>query len=206
MHGLQSCNNSLNGINQGHLQPQFFQNTYPNNNGLPISAIFQSNNPHISCPTNYSLGHGHQRIKIPNIFISEAPIMPRDPEMLKNIDLLSSFVVKEGLTIEKMTQEKEVNNPKFGFLFESEPGTEAAIGKVYYEWKKNALQATFYPQHQSQAPLFSSNHSCSSQIQVAQKETFDSLDENSLSSGGIDMEIEGGVMRRKFDLWIHFIT
>jgi len=188
VHGLRSCHNSLNIVNQAHLQPQFFQNTFPNNNGLPISPIFQPNNSHVNCPINFSLEHGHQSINKPNTFISEAPIMPRDPEMLKNIDLLSSSVVKEGLSIEKMTQEKEVNNPKFGFLFESEPGTEAAVGKVYYEWKKNALQATFHPQHQSQAPPFSTNPCCGSQIQIMQKETFDSFDQ---ASKEIDMEIEG---------------
>jgi len=59
--------------------------------------------------------------------------------MLKNIDILSGFVVKNGPQFEDMARQKQANDPKFGFLFGGEPGSEAALGKAYYEWKKRCL-------------------------------------------------------------------
>lgn len=212
-HGLQPCHNPFNVVNQGHARPQFFPNVCLNNNKPPLPPMFQPNNSHANESINFSLRHIPQSIQMSTTSISEAPIMPRDPEMLKNIDLLSSFVVKEGLSFEKMTREKEVNDPKFRFLFDSEPGTEAAIGKVYYEWKKNALQATFHPRYQcqtptslsnqicceSQIPLSSSNHCYSSQIQATKNEIYTFHDQDSIFSGETDMDIEG--MYSLFPYW-----
>lgn len=206
VHGLQSYYNSFNVANQIHVPPQFFPKVYPaNNNRPPLRHVFQHNNPHINGSINFSSEHIHQNVQMPITFVSEAPVMPRDPEMLRNIDILSSYVIKHGSSFEKMTQEKEANNPKFGFLFDSDPGTEAAIGKLYYEWKKNALQATFHPQHHPQEPISSSNRDCgesqtlpfasncfcNSQARDAKKETYNLPDQDSVSSGGIDMDIEG---------------
>lgn len=59
--------------------------------------------------------------------------------MLKNIEVLSCFVAKNGPRFENMAREKQADNPKFAFLFGGERGTEAAIGSEYYEWKKQYL-------------------------------------------------------------------
>ena len=107
----------------------------------------------------------------------EAPSMPRDPEMLKNIDVLSSFVVKNGPQFEDMARKKEARDPKFGFLFGGEPGSEAAIGRTYYEWKKSALMATLRPPPQNSSFV----------------ENFSSLATNDApaSPGASDMDMEG---------------
>ncbi|OAE19033.1 hypothetical protein AXG93_2839s1290 [Marchantia polymorpha subsp. ruderalis] len=64
------------------------------------------------------------------------PPAPKDAEMLKNIELLSSFVARNGPWFEKLTRDQHGHNPKFAFLFGGERGTEAAIGSDFYEWKK----------------------------------------------------------------------
>lgn len=67
------------------------------------------------------------------------PPMPNDPEMLKNIEILSSFVVKNGPQFESMARAKQAGDPKFAFLFGGERGTDAAFGYDFYNWKKEHL-------------------------------------------------------------------
>ncbi|XP_024373661.1 uncharacterized protein [Physcomitrium patens] len=73
--------------------------------------------------------------------VEEPPLAPQDSDMLKNIDILSGFVVKNGPQFEDMARHKQADDPKFAFLFGGVPGSEAAIGKAYYEWKKRSLIA-----------------------------------------------------------------
>jgi hypothetical protein len=109
------------------------------------------------------------------------PAMPQDAEMLKNIDILSSFVVKNGPDFEQLARKKQSADPKFAFLFEGEPDTNAAIGQRYYEWKKHALEASLWSQ--------GGNSLCSRRgsIQDEVKLTSDAL----ASPVGSDMEMEG---------------
>eukprot|EP00249_Psilotum_nudum_P022724 c28624_g2_i1 orf=167-4159(+) len=65
--------------------------------------------------------------------------MPSDPEIVKNIEVLASFVVKNGPEFELMARAKQAGDPKFAFLFEGESGTEAAVGHEYYNWKKHII-------------------------------------------------------------------
>jgi hypothetical protein len=109
--------------------------------------------------------------------------MPRDPEMLKNIDLLSSFVVKNGPEFEQLARTKQIGDPKFGFLFGGEPDTDAAIGQRYYEWKKQALKASL--QSQSGSGLHSERPSA----QDAENLTSDAPP----SPVGSDMDMEGNL-------------
>lgn len=67
------------------------------------------------------------------------PPVPKDPEMLKNIEILSSFVVKNGPQFESMARAKQSGDPKFAFLFGGERGTDAALGFDFYNWKKEHL-------------------------------------------------------------------
>ncbi len=116
-------------------------------------------------------------------FPIDPPSMPRDPEMLKNIDLLSSFVVKNGPEFEQLARTKQIGDPKFGFLFGGEPDTDAAIGQRYYEWKKQALKASL--QSQSGSGLHSERPSA----QDAEKLTSDAPP----SPVGSDMDMEGNL-------------
>ncbi|CAK9883399.1 unnamed protein product [Sphagnum jensenii] len=113
-------------------------------------------------------------------FPMDPPSMPRDPEMLKNIDLLSSFVVKNGPEFEQLARTKQIGDPKFGFLFGGEPDTDAAIGQRYYEWKKQALKASL--QSQSGSGLHSERPSA----EDAEKLTSDAPP----SPVGSDMDME----------------
>ena len=91
-HGFQPCYDPFNVVNQGHVRPQIFSNECSDNNNPPEHPMFQPNNRHANEPINFLLGHVPQNVQMSITSISEAPIMPRDPEMLKNIDLLSSIV------------------------------------------------------------------------------------------------------------------
>jgi hypothetical protein len=111
----------------------------------------------------------------------DPPAMPRDAEMLKNIDILSSFVVKNGPDFEQLARKKQSADPKFAFLFGGEPDTDAAIGQRYYEWKKHALEASLWSQGGSS--LCSGRGSIQDEVKL----TSDAL----ASPVGSDMEMEG---------------
>jgi hypothetical protein len=111
----------------------------------------------------------------------DPPAMPRDAEMLKNIDVLSSFVVKNGPDFEQLARKKQSADPKFAFLFGGEPDTDAAIGQRYYEWKKHALEASLWSQGGSS--LCSGRGSIQDEVKL----TSDAL----ASPVGSDMEMEG---------------
>eukprot|EP01018_Ginkgo_biloba_P039225 Gb_00875 [translate_table: standard] len=64
------------------------------------------------------------------------PQMPNDEEMIQNIEILSQFVVKNGPEFENMARAKQAGNPKFSFLFDGPPGSDAAIGFQYFQWMK----------------------------------------------------------------------
>ncbi|KAJ7515650.1 hypothetical protein O6H91_22G022100 [Diphasiastrum complanatum] len=67
------------------------------------------------------------------------PPLPSDPEVVKNIEVLATFVAKNGPQFEDMARIKQANDPKFRFLFGGEAGSEAFIGYNFYEWKKHDL-------------------------------------------------------------------
>ncbi|XP_022087763.1 calcium homeostasis endoplasmic reticulum protein-like [Acanthaster planci] len=48
------------------------------------------------------------------------PIAPDDPELKNIIDKLANFVARNGPEFEKMTKHKQMNNPKFNFLYGGE--------------------------------------------------------------------------------------
>ncbi len=114
------------------------------------------------------------------------PAMPRDAEMLKNIHVLSSFVVKNGPDFEQLARRKQVGDPKFGFLFGGDPDTDAAIGQRYYEWKKRALEAGLRVAAQASSGLLVSPVQPSAPP-YAEKLTSDAP----ASPAGSDMDLEG---------------
>lgn len=67
------------------------------------------------------------------------PPKPSDLEMLKNIDVLAAFVVKNGPQFESMARARQAGDPKFAFLFENDVGPDAIIGHEFYKWKKQSL-------------------------------------------------------------------
>lgn len=87
--------------------------------------------------------------------------------MVKNIEILSGFVAKNGPQFEDMARQKQADDPKFGFLFGGEPGSEAAIGKTYYEWRKRCL------------------------IAAKDRDAASPVNEAPLSPDGSDMDMEG---------------
>lgn len=190
INGFHSSFDSFRG-GQLPTQPLHFSHSYSYYPIPPPRLLCQANNPSINIPTLPPLNAMHQDFQISTKIELEAPEMPRDPDMLKNIDVLSSFVVKNGINHENMLKQNQANNPKFGFLFESEPGTEAAIGRIYYEWKKSALRATFQPRYEYQAPSILLNQCSNFFINNTQKETSNRLNQDSISYGEIDMDIEG---------------
>lgn len=68
------------------------------------------------------------------------PQKPIDDEVVRNIEILSQFVAKNGPVFENMAREKEAGNSKFSFLFGGEPGSDAAIGQDYFHWFKMKCQ------------------------------------------------------------------
>ncbi|KAJ7533578.1 hypothetical protein O6H91_13G055600 [Diphasiastrum complanatum] len=67
------------------------------------------------------------------------PPLPFDPEVVKNIEVLATFVAKNGSEFEDMARIKQANDPRFRFLFGGEAGFEAFIGYNFHEWKKHDL-------------------------------------------------------------------
>lgn len=80
------------------------------------------------------------------------PQVPNDEEMVQNIEILSEFVVKNGPEFENMARAKQAGNPKFSFLFDGAPSSDAAIGYQYFQWmkKKWELQITTSEQVENQ--------------------------------------------------------
>jgi len=80
------------------------------------------------------------------------PQVPNDEEMVQNIEILSEFVVKNGPEFENMARAKQAGNPKFSFLFDGAPSSDAAIGYQYFQWmkKKWELQITTGQQVENQ--------------------------------------------------------
>jgi len=68
------------------------------------------------------------------------PQKPIDDDMVRNIEVLSQFVAKNGPLFESMARDKQAGNSKFSFLFGGEPGSEAAIGQAYFHWFKMKCQ------------------------------------------------------------------
>lgn len=164
-------------------QPQQFRGPYPGFRGQPSRGP----PPLPGSPPMEVLHPRPPPIAEQSAPTGEAPQMPRDPEMLKNIDILSSFVVKNGSDFENLARQKQAGDPKFGFLFGGEPGSEAAIGRAYYEWKKNALLVTFRPQHsESQAPQLPQQSP-----QMGKADVFSPINGAPVSPAGSDMDMEG---------------
>lgn len=53
---------------------------------------------------------------------------PSDPELLKAINTLASYVARNGPAFEAVAVEKHAKDPRFGFLFGGD-------GADYYKWK-----------------------------------------------------------------------
>eukprot|EP01018_Ginkgo_biloba_P019238 Gb_26302 [translate_table: standard] len=75
----------------------------------------------------------------PNL-LTPPPPKPNDEEIVRNIEILSQFVVKNGPEFENMARAKQAGNPKFSFLFGGPPGSDAAIGLQYFQWFKMKCQ------------------------------------------------------------------
>ena len=57
-----------------------------------------------------------------------------DPEMTKIIDKLANFVARNGPEFERMTKEKQRDNPRFSFLFGGDNFN-------YYQYRVTSEQA-----------------------------------------------------------------
>lgn len=68
------------------------------------------------------------------------PRKPHDLEIIKIIEDMAEFVVKNGPRYESMARAKHAGDPNFTFLFENDSGPEAVINHDYYQWKKEILQ------------------------------------------------------------------
>ena len=66
--------------------------------------------------------------------------LPSDPEILKNIEGMVEFVVRNGPRYESIVRAKHAGDPKFAFLFENDSDPEAVINRAFYKWKKQRLQ------------------------------------------------------------------
>lgn len=87
-----------------------------------------------SAPPQGSQGH-----LLPTV-LPTPPQKPIDDEVVRNIEVLSQFVAKNGPQFENMARDKQAGNPKFSFLFGGEPGSDAAIGQDYFHWFKMKCQ------------------------------------------------------------------
>ena len=67
-----------------------------------------------------------------NVHVYSIPLTT-DPEMQTIIDKLANFVARNGTEFERMTMNKQQQNPKFGFLFGGEH-------HAYYRWKVGVEQ------------------------------------------------------------------
>lgn len=74
------------------------------------------------------------------------PPRPNDPEVVRNIEVLAPFAVKHGPQFELLAKTKKADDPTFAFIFGGSPGTEAAIGYEFYEWKKRCLKKQKFAQ------------------------------------------------------------
>ncbi|KAH7332070.1 hypothetical protein KP509_20G066500 [Ceratopteris richardii] len=90
-------------------------------------------------PRSPPLPHTEESLSMASLLPPE-PLRPTDPEILKNIDVLAAFVVKNGPRFESMARARQAGDPKFAFLFESDAAPEAAIGHEYYKWKKQCIE------------------------------------------------------------------
>ncbi|KAL2650442.1 hypothetical protein R1flu_018570 [Riccia fluitans] len=115
---------------------------HPPNHGLSLPDTAYPppppGNPPREAPPSLPTSDGSFRSE-PNCEPPPPPPAPKDAEVLKNLELLACFVVKNGPRFEDMARYKQADNPKFAFLFGGQRGTEAAIGHDYYEWKKVQL-------------------------------------------------------------------
>ncbi|PIA63141.1 hypothetical protein AQUCO_00200873v1 [Aquilegia coerulea] len=64
------------------------------------------------------------------------PCKPAAKEVVRQIEVLCQYIVKNGPAFEVAARRKEHGNPKFSFLFGGEPGSEAAIAYDYFQWMK----------------------------------------------------------------------
>ncbi|KAJ7297985.1 hypothetical protein O6H91_Y023800 [Diphasiastrum complanatum] len=76
---------------------------------------------------------------LPAPTLLKAPPKPQNLDMLKNIEILSTFVVRNGHQFEDMAKRFQGADPNFSFLFGGKLGTDASLGCEYYQWRKRAL-------------------------------------------------------------------
>ncbi|KAF9624546.1 hypothetical protein IFM89_011720 [Coptis chinensis] len=119
----------------------------------------------------------------PHTPLNLPPLKPAAEEVVKQVEVLCKYIVKNGPEFEVTTRRKEHGNPRFTFLFGGEPGSEAAIANEYFEWmKRKCLMES--EQHTR------SEKSCSpsrpSQVQYANEDT-----SHSPADSDMDMEDEG---------------
>lgn len=70
--------------------------------------------------------------------LGDLPPPPPKPneDVARNIEVLCQFIAKVGPEFENLARTKETGNPKFAFLFGGAPGTAAAVGYEYFQWRK----------------------------------------------------------------------
>ncbi|XP_059077312.1 uncharacterized protein LOC131057751 isoform X2 [Cryptomeria japonica] len=99
-----------------------------------INAPLSLGPPLLAAPVQVSQG----LLTAPSL-LSQPP-RPKDDEIIRNIEILVQFVLKNGPEFENMARAKQAGNPKFSFLFGGELGSDAAIGYEYYQWLKRKSQ------------------------------------------------------------------
>ena len=71
--------------------------------------------------------------------LSHRPSAPPDPEVVRNIEVLASFVAQNGPDFELLARRNTAGNPKFSFLKEEEDDDSSSEAKAFYEWRKQNL-------------------------------------------------------------------
>ncbi|KAJ0967786.1 hypothetical protein J5N97_024703 [Dioscorea zingiberensis] len=112
------------------------------------------------------------------------PPKPTDTETVKIIEVLCQFIAKVGPSFEIEAREKEVNNPRFSFLFGGVPGSAAAIGHEYFQWMKRKYCTK------------------ASDEQVSALHSDNSLNEEAILPADSDMDMEDDVSQPDRDLTI----
>lgn len=128
-------------------------------------------------------------VKLAPLQLPAQPPKPTDPEILKNIEGMAEFVVRNGPRYESIARAKHAGDPKFTFLFENDSGLEASINRDFYKWRKEVfqLQAEAVAESKSQKRL--DFHSDATQSQLA-SQTVGQPEEIPQSPTMSDMDME----------------
>lgn len=64
------------------------------------------------------------------------PPVPSEQKILRNIDLLASFVARLGPEFEELAMKRHMGDASYSFLYNSSPGSKASKENDFYQWKK----------------------------------------------------------------------